>query len=528
MSNISSIAAQTRKNKLLLGIIISCLLIIPALAGLEYFKKKDVINALVEFVFFFPMFAALVCCIAKKYETASNIVVVSCYCLMSLMSLIVKPTGPVLFYRNEAYHLLALAMAIAFAKNFKIAIYGAIAMIPVQVIFGVFFLIPAGFEPSAVFTMLIMELLMYGLTCMLFFQYANLARKNSKDLEDERKHSEQQLEHISKIVEGAADNFESISDLTQQVEKIQKLVGDSVHSMNDIDNRVNQIDDGADTSLNATAAIGNNINQLNAHINDMVVSQKESSDSIAEMITAVKTVADSTAKERDALNLLADTSEEGRKKLSELLENIKQVETSIKAIQGILGVLDTISAQTNLLAMNAGIEAAHAGEAGKGFAVVAEEIRKLADNSAKNSHEIDIQLHNVTDCIVTVVKQSDETKSSFDEIENKVKLSVQSCQQMAAATEQLASNGQRVLDSINLLDERSIKIKNEGDNITSSQSKLVEEQNRLKESLMALSTDSALIKNKNNSVITALNDVSLISARVSRQAHELNNISRAE
>lgn len=528
MENMYENAAQTRKNKLLLAIIVICLIIIPVLSAMEIFKKKDFVNAVVEFVFFVPMLIALFLHLAKKYDASARVVVISCYVLMSLMSLIVKPTGPVLFYRNEAYHLLALAMAIVFVRNLKIAAYGAFLMVIVQIVFGVFFLIPAGFEAAAVFTMLVMELLMYGLTCLLFFQFANLAKKQSFDLEEEKKNSEHQLEYISKIVQGAADNFESISNLADQVDNIHHLMNDSVSSMNDIDNRVSLIDEGADTSLEATKTIGQNIKDLNSYIAEMVSSQKASSESVREMISAVSTVAESTEKEREALHLLSDTSEEGRKKLAELLGNIKQVETSIKAIQGILSVLDTISAQTNLLAMNAGIEAAHAGEAGKGFAVVAEEIRKLADNSAKNSHEIDLQLHNVTDCIAVVTKQSDSTKSSFNEIENKVKLSVQSCQAMAAATEQLASNGQHVLDSINHLDESSVKIKAEGDCITASQTKLYDVQNRLKESLMVLSTDSSLIKNKNSSVLSKLNDVTIISSKVSRQARELKSISNME
>jgi methyl-accepting chemotaxis protein len=97
-------------------------------------------------------------------------------------------------------------------------------------------------------------------------------------------------------------------------------------------------------------------------------------------------------------------------------EAMRRIEASSKQISNIISVIDEIAFQTNLLALNAGVEAARAGEAGKGFAVVAQEVRELAQRSAKAAKEIKELIHNSSTEVtsgVTLVRDAGETLNTI-------------------------------------------------------------------------------------------------------------------
>lgn len=516
---------QKKKAALLKVILIVCIVLIPILAFLEV-KKGDVSNAITEVVFVIPLLIGLIALRKNNYRVASDILIISGYCLTGLLSFVVKETGPVLVYRNCTYHLLALAIGITFAERYRIAFIGAIGMVFVQIIFAFGFLIPAGFAFGAVVTMLVMELALYGLICVLFLGFVSVHKKAINELEEEKTASVAQVEHISKLIEGSSANFKAISELSDEVASINTIINESVQSVKDIDVQVEKIDSGADSTLAATSQIGATIVDFNKSIAQMVSSQQESSASVTEMVAAVTQVAVSTEKEKGILDSLTTNSQSGRQQLQELFENIRNVEESLSEIYGMLGAIDNIATQTNLLAMNAAIEAAHAGTAGKGFAVVAEEIRKLADNSAKNSHEISVHLEKVTECIKNVSEQSTKTNVSFGEIEKKINESVLSFEQIVTATDELRVNGKHVLDAMSVLEDNAGLLKEGGASIQAAQKHLNENQANLKNSLRELSRETHNVSEKNTDVITALERISKVSEAGKAQAEALEKLSK--
>jgi methyl-accepting chemotaxis protein/CheY-like chemotaxis protein len=166
--------------------------------------------------------------------------------------------------------------------------------------------------------------------------------------------------------------------------------------------------------------------------------------------------------------VLTEASENGKAGLQLVAQEIQGISKDSEGLLEINSVMNNIASQTNLLSMNAAIEAAHAGEAGKGFAVVADEIRKLAESSGQQSKTTAAMLKKIKASIDAITKSSDEVLSRFGAIDTSVKTVSQHEQNILHSMEEQEIGGKQILESIGRLRDITFSVKSGSDNMAES------------------------------------------------------------
>jgi iron only hydrogenase large subunit-like protein/uncharacterized coiled-coil DUF342 family protein len=162
-------------------------------------------------------------------------------------------------------------------------------------------------------------------------------------------------------------------------------------------------------SLDFMKGINDLIENLNHQILRQASAIEESSAAIEEMIATINYTAATAQKKQSAIQDLVDNVEQGRASMRETIEAVESISRGVEGVGSAIKVIGSIASNTNLLSMNAAIEAAHAGEAGEGFAVVAGEIRRLSETTRENSRNISHTLTEIVEGIKTTTIRSSAT-----------------------------------------------------------------------------------------------------------------------
>jgi len=197
----------------------------------------------------------------------------------------------------------------------------------------------------------------------------------------------------------------------------------------------------------AVEEINASIRSLKDKVNIQNEAVKQTSKSVGEIIGSLNEVAELiTDRTKDIDNLVSITGE-GSDKVQASAEVMQAVEGEVTDALSLITVIDEIASQTNLLSMNAAIEAAHAGDSGKGFAVVADEIRKLAESTAENARNISVTLKKLVDNIQRAGELSRESEGAFARIADDVSQVSETFNQINNRTEAITGNTQEVVNS---------------------------------------------------------------------------------
>ena len=198
-------------------------------------------------------------------------------------------------------------------------------------------------------------------------------------------------------------------------------------SLTQISNSIEQIrskSEGQMRSVDESSAvmreITKNIDALDSSITIQSSSVSKASAAVEEMVGNINSIGSMVDHMMGQFKTVASAAGDGSRIQKESGVKVQEIVEESQALLEANRIIATIAAQTNLLAMNAAIEAAHAGEAGRGFAVVADEIRKLAETSSRESSKISAELKQISETINDIVKGTDASNQAFEQVSLRV------------------------------------------------------------------------------------------------------------
>jgi methyl-accepting chemotaxis protein len=234
------------------------------------------------------------------------------------------------------------------------------------------------------------------------------------------------------------------------------------------------------TETNATMEqITVNIDKLNGLVDLQGTGVAQSSSAIEQMLANIQSVTQTLVKNADNVKELVAVSEVGRTSVQEVAEDIQEIARESEGLLEINSVMQNIASQTNLLSMNAAIEAAHAGEAGKGFAVVADEIRKLAENSGEQSKTISTVLKKIKDSIDKIIKSTGNVLNKFEAIDNGIKIVSDQEENIRNAMEEQGAGSKQILEAISQLNETTRMVKGGSEEMQEGSKQVIQESKNL-------------------------------------------------
>jgi len=289
------------------------------------------------------------------------------------------------------------------------------------------------------------------------------------------------IQELVTVINGRAHSLaETETELAQQMNttaaSVSQIAAATQNIRGQTDSQVGQVG-RVDTSMANIIAL---VEKLNGHIRTQSENVSQSSSAIEQMFANISMVADNLEKNAGNVHALEESSGISRRDLESVSAEFKDITKQAEGLLEINAVINNIASQTNLLSMNAAIEAAHAGDTGKGFAVVAGEIRKLAENSSSQSKSIADMVKKMKGAIDTITKSIGRVLDRFEDIDVKVKTISEQETEIRGAMEEQEIGSKQILEAITQLKNLTGTVLNDAGAIVVEGNAVIDESKNLK------------------------------------------------
>ena len=329
--------------------------------------------------------------------------------------------------------------------------------------------------------------------------------------------------YLNTMASSLASSFKTVKEEAVVMENVGVELSNSMVKTSDASSDINKIINNTDEQIEMQALsvkktlstieeIMQTIKQLNGSIENQAASVAQSSSSIEEMVANIASITSTLEKTDVLIKELGEATRDGKDTLTKSSSVTTKIAEESGSLMEASSVIQHIASQTNLLAMNAAIEAAHAGEAGKGFAVVADEIRKLAEDSATQGKTITATLKSLSGEIEGLSSSSKVVETKFNaifELANQVK---EMSQRLTEAMHEQENGSREVLMAIKDINSVTNEVQQGSAEILHGSEGVVREMEKL-DGLTRVITDS-------------MNEMSAGAVQISNAVQEVADITQ--
>ncbi|MFW5743116.1 MAG: methyl-accepting chemotaxis protein [Spirochaetota bacterium] len=336
---------------------------------------------------------------------------------------------------------------------------------------------------------------------------------------------------MSVIQTQTATSLEMSRSLQESAQASSGAVARVSEGLSSVDDDANGLDDRIQSSTAAVEQIQQTVTNVARLISEQSAAVNESSAAIEEMTASIRNVARIAREREETSRKLREITDTGAEYLESTEDVIRRVSQSTDSMIEVIEMINAFSSQTNLLAMNAAIEAAHAGEAGKGFAVVAEEIRRLAESVGENARTISTGLNDTVERIQEAMRASRATGETFDQVSVEVREAtasfaeiVQSMSELSGGTGEVLKAMQSLTDITSQIKSASTEMESGATEITGSMESVRTISRNVREAIASIAAGAGEIRRAADSVARAGEE----NQRRIREIHEQLSFFRTE
>lgn len=267
-----------------------------------------------------------------------------------------------------------------------------------------------------------------------------------------------------------------------QISEMDKVRERNIVSAGLVEEEISKSDD-------IVARVKAKMGDLEAFVSDQVSAIEESSAAIEQMMASIRSIADNSNSKKSVLAGMMQDFKAVTEAINNMGISIDNVDESVKSVDVMNKVIADIANRTNLLAMNAAIEAAHAGESGKGFAVVADEVRKLAEASKTSVEQIKTTVGGITSNIAITQHNGVDTKNTVSSMGSIINDVHNTFNEITDGISEISVGSDQISEALNLLGESSRKINTIKDEFASVMEEMVNMSRETGELLDAITTE---------------------------------------